>query len=74
MKTLTPGIQRLVRACPAHAGAIGRLDHALEKHAGHSNAELIRLMRRSFLADGDEVEESVRQKLLSLRQHPPNRL
>ena len=67
MKTLTPGNQRLVQACPAHAGAIGRLDRALEKNAGHSNAELIRRMRQDYFADVNEVEKSVRQKLLSLR-------
>ena len=67
MKTLTPGNQRLVQACPAYAGAIGRLDHALEKNAGHSNAELIRQIRKEFFADVDAIEESVRLHLSQLR-------
>ena len=48
---------------PAYRQAIERLDAALEKNTGSSNAEIIKLLRQTAFADVDELEKSGTLKL-----------
>jgi tetrahydromethanopterin S-methyltransferase subunit G len=49
---------RLVVRYPAYRQAFQRLDESLERNSDFSNAERIRLMRRTMFADVDELEKS----------------
>ena len=48
---------------PAYRQAFERLDAALEKNTVHDNTRRIRLMRRIYFKDVDELEKSGRLKL-----------
>ena len=43
---------------PAYRPAFARLDEALEKNSGGSNAGRIKLMRQAMFADVDELQKS----------------
>ena len=47
-------------ACPAYRNALQRLEHALDRNTEHSNAELIRQIRKEYFASVDELERSGR--------------
>ena len=50
----------VMRACPAYRSALQRLEDALDRNTEHSNAELIRQIRKEYFASVDELERSGR--------------
>ena len=59
----SPKLPTRTRHCAAYQRAFDRLDDALERDSGFSNAEKIRLLMQTMFADLDKPAKSVATEL-----------